>query len=419
MMSNNFKKWLFIFSIAFSIRLIVAIFYLNFDSHALTLMNEEGRRPFLPFGKLSSNIYEVVGDRDGYNSIARNIAFYGRIGQDKYYLAHPPLYPIFLAIFYRLFGCNVYSFLIPQVALDAINAILILFLAECLFNNKRLSIMASLLYVFNPHSILTSIQLYSETLYLFLLLVMFLSLKGILSKPTAKNSIVTGVVMGLTALCRSVFLVFIPFIFIWLTYVFIDQKKKLLIITLGAFLSFALICSIWIIRNYRIFNRPLFSIDYSMVLAKNMPVEAVRSGGYSKILGSGGVLHFINWVRNNPRQYFEFTKTRFKLFIFKAYPEGVSRRNKIVSSIIFYVVFPLGCLGIIAEVIRKQKLSFLILLYILSTAVLHILTGIDSELRYRYPIEVFMGIFACYGVSLIGNLWGRLQGVPGRRSFRA
>lgn len=163
-MANNKRLLISIFLIAFIVRLAVAIFYLNFDSHALTI-----HKPFLPFREGSNAIWRVIGDRDNYNTTANNILVYGTLGQTY---GRPPLYPIYLAICYFFIGFNIFAFFIPQITIASVNGILIFFLAKRMFDNKT-GTMASLFYAFNPHFMLFSIQLYVETLYFFLILSFF------------------------------------------------------------------------------------------------------------------------------------------------------------------------------------------------------------------------------------------------------
>lgn len=392
--NGNFKTLLLIFLLSFILRLAVAIYYYNFDEHALA---SQDRKPFL-FGSYTTS--QIIEDIDRYNSTAKNILDYRRIVQSNTRIPSvpPPIYPIFLSFFYWLFGYNIFSFLIPQISIAAISSILVFLLTQYLFNNKKISVMASLFYACNPHFILIAIQPYSEPLYLFLLLSLFFSFKNMLLKTTLKNSVIAGLFMGLATLCRTVFLVFIPFIFIWLFSVFLNQKRKLVIAMLGVFLPLCLLSGLWAIRNYKVFNRVLFSINYRSFRTGIKLWEYDPSESYLKRY-KYLPLALINWVKDNPGIYLKFCKERFVTFLFEAYPQGVSNRNKIVSSLIFYTVFPLGYLGILREVRKKNKLAILILLYILSTTLLHILTIVDGELRHRLPIELFMGIFASFAIS--------------------
>lgn len=384
-----------IFLISFALRVSAALFYLNFDKHALSL----DRKPFL-YG--SYDTAQILGNRDRYNSKALDIAEYAAIGNGEYSTVHPPLYPFFLAIFYKLFGFNVYSFLLPQIIMDSISSLLVFILAFRLFNNRKIAQLAGLFYAFNPQLILLSIQLYSEPLYFFLMLCVFLCLERLLLKPAIKNMALSGLLMSLAALCRSIFLVFVPFIFIWLAAVLVKDRRRLFISCLGVFLSFSLLTGLWLLRNYRVFNQIIFSRDYQLVVAKEVSKPVYKFERYIEEYPDQGAA-FFKWVKDNPGKYFRHCLSRLNIFLFKPYPEDVTLRHRIVSAAIFFLVFPLGYFGLIVSLIRRNKLALLLGLFILSITTAHILTGQEAELRYRLPIEILLGIFASFAVVSIAN----------------
>jgi len=402
-MANGRRILIFIFLISFAIRLIAAIVYLNFDSQTPSM----DRQPFLPFGEDSNNIRKVVGDRDGYNTVAQNILAYGKIGRvpGRGPSVPPPLYPIFLAICYSVFGYNIFAFFIPHIILASINSIFILRLGQQVFSN-RVGIMASIFYAFNPHFIISSIQLYSETLYFFLILSLFLLCQKLLLKSTPKYAISIGIFMALAALCRSAFFAFIPFIFIWLIIVFYHERRKMLISASIIFCLFLLVYGTWIIGNYKAFPRILFfEISRSVWWETNWLPSDINKVTEYRNKYKDGYTAFINWVKENPKQYFRLCTRRLKTFLFKPYADGVSFRHKVVSSLIFFTIYPLGYLGIAKAFRERKRIATLTLLFISSTIILHVLTSIEGELRYRLPVELFITMFAAYGLSIALNFF--------------
>jgi len=379
------------------LRVAVAIYYFNSNDNVLVIDNQMS----LPLEKDANHLWKMIGNRDGYNTIARNIIVFGQIGQQPWKLPSipPPLYPIFLAICYSIFGFNIFGFFLPHIVLDSINSLLVLFLGQRIFNN-RIGIIASLFYALNPHFIISSVQLGTETLYLFLLLSLFLILQKLLLKPSKKYFIATGIIMALAALCRSVFLVFMPFIFIWLIIVFYSESRKALIFIPIIFLCFLLIYGVWVIRNYLVFHEILFSIDYSSAWNANRPGDSNEEFKYIHEYKSQK-LAFFNLVKDNPRRYFNLCMARLKTFLFKPCVDGVSTRHKIVSSFIFFTIYPLGYLGLYQALREKNKMALLVLLFIIPTVILHVLTIVDGELRYRLPIELFILIFASSGLRAV------------------
>lgn len=400
-MMINRKIVAFIFLASFAIRLITAVFYLNFDAHALSMY----RKPFLPFDK-NSNIWEVIGDRDGYNTLAHNILTQGNIGQASWKNPSipPPLYSIFLAIFYFIFGFNIFGFFIFQIIFASINAVLLFYLSRQIFND-RTAVIASLFYIFNPHFIISSIQLYSENLYFFFVLSVFLFSQKLLLKPSKIYAANLGIFMALAALCRSVFFAFLPFMFIWLIAAFYHQRDKMIILVSTIFLSFSLVYGIWVIRNYKVFNRILFSVDSRAAWEANRPSDINEVVEYRKKYKDEGSA-LINWVKRNPKRYLILCVERLKTLFFKPCVDAVSLRHKIVSTFLFFVIYPLGYIGIFKALKEKKEIALLGLLYIGSKSIFLILTSIDldGELRYRLPVELFITIFAAYGLNF---LWER------------
>ncbi|MEW6075162.1 MAG: glycosyltransferase family 39 protein [Candidatus Omnitrophota bacterium] len=392
------KLLLLVFLLAVALRLFTAIYYLNFDPHAQSVLDG---KPFLGAGYSTD---EIIGDRDRYNNLAQSVSYYGTLAPVAGSETHPPLYPLFLSVFYMLFGYHVYSFLIPQILLDSLNSILIFFLAQYLFVNRKISFISAFFYACNPHFILTSIQLYSEALYFFLIIAVFLSFKELFLKYSMKNVVICGVFLSLAALCRTIFLAFIPFALAWFVYAFRFLKKKMLAGLAVLCATIAFLFMPWLIRNYALFSKPVFSSDYSIVLAKSISLSDPDQAGRYLVNNRAPVSHFIRWALERPSRYLSATKKRFSTFFFDAYPQGVSGRHQFIANIIFYLIFPLGYIGLLVEVWRRQKLPLLIFLFIASTVFVHILTDIDGELRYRLPTEIFLGIFAWYGIMFLSYI---------------
>lgn len=388
-----------LFLVSFIIRCGVAVYYYNFDAHALS---SGERQPFLTG---ETNPSKVLTDIDRYNPMARDLARYGKILQPEGRLPSvpPPLYPIFLAIFYFLFGYNIYSFFIPQIALASAISILIFYFAQHLFKSRILAISAALIYALNPHFVLISIEPYADSLYFFLLVSLVLCLQSSLTNPNAKNLILVGLLMALTVLCRSFFFIFVPFIFFWMAAIFLKQQRKAGRIIFGVLLSFVLIYGVWVVRNYRIFNRVLLSLNFDAAWQVNKPHKRVLAKRYLQRYGNPATA-FLYRVKFNPEDYLLRCKERARIFVLEPSYEGVSGRNRVVSRILFYSLFPLGYLGLVIMALKRDKISLLILLFVIIMTLLHILTVVDGELRHRLPIELFMGIFACFGIRWLGTV---------------
>ncbi|MBN1871953.1 MAG: glycosyltransferase family 39 protein [Candidatus Omnitrophica bacterium] len=396
---GNKTLLIYIFFWAFLVRLITAVFYLNYDEHALTM-----HKPFLSDEIRSTDVMQIVGNRDLYNSIATNIILYGEIGETD---GRPPLYPIFLALSYTFFGYNAFGFFIAQILLASGTALLIFILGERLFN-REIAVLSSVLYIFNPHFILLSIQLYSETLYFFIVLFIFHLCRKAISEPPPKFiDVYLGIAIAVAALCRHVFLVFIPFIFIWMFFVMMGNKKRMLKYIFVIFIVSALLYTPWLVYSYESVVTPtLMSISKSGWEADDYnETERIE---FSPEVYREEVDSFVIWLFKNPKYFVKRIIEQFRIYFLTPYAKGVSLRHKITSTLIFLVLYPLGYLGLIVSIIQRQKIGYLVLLFVLSMVLfhsLHFLTVADGELRYRLPLELFITIYAANGMVSIYNIF--------------
>ncbi|MBN1913114.1 MAG: glycosyltransferase family 39 protein, partial [Candidatus Omnitrophica bacterium] len=120
-----------------------------------------------------------------------------------------PLYPIFLASIYSVFGHNYTAVRIVQCLLGAFLCVLIYLIAKEIFSS-RVALIASLTLCFYKPYILYSYFggpgfLFSENLFTFLLAVfVYFITRSFLPKPGVSNSIIAGFLLGLMALTRPV-----------------------------------------------------------------------------------------------------------------------------------------------------------------------------------------------------------------------
>lgn len=166
-----------------------------------------------------------------------------------------------------------------------------------------------------------------------------------LFEPSIKYAAIVGIFMALAALCRMVFLAFVPFIFLWFIIAFYRERRKMLFLLCTILISFSLIYSVWLIREYKaILTEIVYSLSNPAWRAKEilqLRKDWIAYPNY-KARAIHKVTTFVNWTKENPRQYFGRCKEHLKIFLFSLYAKGVSFRHKIVSSFIFYIIYPLG-----------------------------------------------------------------------------
>ena len=167
---------------------------------------------FAPIDSLTT----LQGDEQAYTSMAESI-FNGSGWQDyagrSSYL--PPLLPIILALTYQLFDVDYNASKILMITLSSLVAPAIFIVSKTLFNNKlAVSLTAAIIVTFYPPSIYYSNMLLTEnaaSLFTPLILISYL-----LTSKTHSfwGAVVSGILWGLAALNRPVFLMLPIFLLI-------------------------------------------------------------------------------------------------------------------------------------------------------------------------------------------------------------
>ena len=172
-----------------------------------------------------------------------------------------PLYSIFLAPFYYLFGTGplfYISLVILQCAILYLTGWISRFILFFFGGTKKYAFLLHALVIFNPNSLITAHLLQSETLFtLFLTLSTFYLFKMVSSKPI-KNMILVGVFAGLLALTRPAGLYMIyalPLIVFFIFVVKVSFYKesgnfRIMSKAIIPLLVALTIVSPWYVRNY-------------------------------------------------------------------------------------------------------------------------------------------------------------------------
>lgn len=160
-------------------------------------------------------------DVSTYDSFAMNILKYGHLYNSAY---QAPGYTYFLAIIYWLFGHSLINVYIVQSVLGTISTLLIYLIAENIFDRRVAKVSAALSLLYWPLTQYSGILL-SETLFIFLFLSGILAFLKALDTGKAKYFAFAAVFFSLSALVRSISLLFI--VFIPLLYVVYRYKHKI------------------------------------------------------------------------------------------------------------------------------------------------------------------------------------------------
>ncbi len=160
----------------------------------------------------NSPFFDVLpGDLGAYDRWARQIVEHGWRGKDIFY--QDPLYPYFLALFYKIMGRELFWVYLAQAFLGACTSLLLVLLGTRIFN-RTAAIFAGLLYALYGPAIYFDGLLLKVTLSAFLFtMAIYLFLEKDL-KEISMSQFFSGFFLGLACLTRANFLLLLPVVFI-------------------------------------------------------------------------------------------------------------------------------------------------------------------------------------------------------------
>lgn len=176
----------------------------------------------------------------------------------------PPLYPFFLAGVYAVFPHE--TFLTARVfnaVVDSLTCVFLFFLVLLLFDNRMTAFISSLVFAVNPLNLFLAGRVRVEPLFglLLVLTVYFLVKEYKKGFPNASKLFFTGIISGLSVLCRPNALMFAGFIVIWLIYLNLKKNPRQLVLSVCFGLGCALVMTPWIIRNYVHYHEFMLTSD--------------------------------------------------------------------------------------------------------------------------------------------------------------
>jgi len=382
---------------------------------------------------------------------AQNIAGGNWVGSKVFFRA--PFYAYFLATVYKIFG---HSYVIPRLIqhlIGSFSCILVYSLAKKLFNRK-VAMVASLLAAFYGMFFYFENELLLDSFLVFFDLLLILLLLRAKDNPKFLNWLVCGIILGTSAITRPTILVFIPFVWLWIFLLFIQdgstsfgfaQDKSLTIKRrLKEVLTF---CVMFLIGSTLV----IFPLTLRNYLAAKDFVLISSQGGINFYIGNNensdgmsAIFYKQDWQYHDFQQMAEKESERslkpseisdfyykkgigfilnqpqkaFKLLVKKLYlfwnKFEISNNQDIYffrrySSLIrilplgFWLIGPLGLVGMVLSS-QKWKNALLPILFVFSymlTVVMFFVTA-----RFRLPVIPFLIIFSSFALVW---LWEKLS----------
>ncbi len=351
-------------------------------------------------------------------------------------------YPIFLGLWYSIFGSKPIVALILQIILSTITTFLIYYLGKYAFS-EPIGALSSFLFSWYPISVFTSKLITDEHLFLVVLYFgLMLLLRETSNRIQRKWSwLVYGVVFGYAAMIRT-HAIIMPLV-VAVTYLSIGYSKKKIFINFIAIIAVMQLINLpWVIRNYKAWKVPvIYTATGHFVYGQlNSAARGFGGGhipirgeeGYSEELeeacmsGNEGICHQVankvmtKWCIDHPLQFMILGTEKVLEFmgvnhrgvwpLWFEYAEGSFDQKRALSSHArfilehfaygaYYILFFSFILSVVVFTISFKKMphsSKAAVTALLATICFYLAEHffIYADRKYRYPLEPIMLIFA-------------------------
>jgi 4-amino-4-deoxy-L-arabinose transferase-like glycosyltransferase len=342
-----------------------------------------------------------------------------------------PLYPLFLALIYFLFGRQFLAVRIIQAVIGAFLPLVVYFLGRRLFDG-RVGQIASWVMVFYPIFLLYPLALVTENLFFLLVPLMMLCLLNAIDTSRRLYYLLAGLLLGLAILTRSVISGFVLLVLPWLWYYTSDKREALkswgLILLSGAMLTVP-----WSIRNTLLYSQFVFvesSMGFNFYLGYHpdgtgtfdspIAVDFVEGiGGFNapdleteKLVHNLGMERGLAFIKEDPvravwllvsklSHFLRLDKKAALFFYSNNFLGELSSLILLLALLVlcvpWVVVLLLSVVGMSFSEITKDK----VLIYLLFSYFIGIHTLIMAEPRFHLVLVPFLAIFAVQGARTL------------------
>lgn len=365
----------------------------------------------------------LYADAKAYDNIAVNImSGYGFSlvpdGSPIPTTQRTPMYPLFLAGIYIIFGHNYVAVKIIQAILGALSCIIIFYITNITYRNKMVAIIASLitaLYVpfirgFNYYG--GPALLLSEYFYIFMLGMAILTTLIFVRDGKKWSGMLSGICIGFTVLTRPEFIVFPLLLIGYLFYISKLSVKRTVYKYFIMYFFMLMILLPWTIRNYIVQKKfiPLTTLNGLVFWLGN---NSLANGGWAypenyaattkqvenlceyeqnKVFLETGIKE----IKKNPQRM-------PKLLIKKILVHWAPFEKKFEIFNPYYAILLLLSSIRIFFLKRLNIFENVLMIIFLATTITAVLTW--GEPRYRYPYEYFLIVFAAFSLNKIFKIY--------------
>ena len=314
-----------------------------------------------------------------------------------------PVYPLVVALAFRLFGVFSHA---AAFALLAFNSIFAAFTSWTIYRisgrlcNETVALWSGWVWALLPSSFYFSVfWIWETTLSAFLLSALFLLTLVLEERSRLSYWCGYGVLWGIAGLTNPSLLVWLPFAAGWIVVHYNRRRQPLVLAVIVSALVFCLTLSPWLVRNYFAFGNPLllrggFGIN---LRAGNNPaaqgwwvtdytcnnpsfLEQYKRFGESEFVAYEG--HMARqWIAEHPRRFTVLTLRRI-VFFWAGIPHQGAGEGKNAVFVLFSL---LSLLGLALAIKRGMPGAFLFISLLLVYPLVYYITF--PQPRYRHVIE--------------------------------
>lgn len=422
-MGNNRKILGAIFLLALLARLFSAsaIGGLNRSPHNVIL----GQSDSIKYADLAENIlYHKTLSFNGKNPTAWSL----------------PGYPVFLALFYLLFGSRYIFAKIAQCILGALTCVMIYLIAKKVTGKKE-ALLSGAISIFYPFLIFWNALFLTVTLFTFLLACFVYYFLKMEEKPSLKNISVCGVLIGLATLTRAPTIIFPLFLLWWAVMNLRRYSWKSFGIVSGLIFFMFVTMSPWFIRNYLVFREfiptttqggVIFCAAHNKFTANDSEyIGGIYSWSNRKRLYENFEYVNLTELEKNSIGYqlgFDFLKKNHKvipkllyrkslrfwgIFVDSKKPTSQRLQSSItIYSLSYGLLVPFAIIGFFLSLRKRRKFFIIYLVILMGYIGILFLFGLK---RFRAPLEPYLIIFAAIGIF---GIYDSMKGYISRWSQR-
>jgi 4-amino-4-deoxy-L-arabinose transferase-like glycosyltransferase len=340
------------------------------------------------------------------------------------------LYTGYLIAIYKVFGLNpIVARLIQAILVGLLQPYIAYRIGRSLFNPVT-GLAAAILTAFYTYFIYYSATLMTEPFYIVAILAsLWLGMRIVMDEDTSesdssrtgtKNRLWMGILLGLSlgaaVLLRQLFILFVPFLFIWIWWA--SGKRNVRVLAVSALIIIILVVP-FTIYNYLRFDRfvllnsnagyALFWSNHPIYGTRFVPILSGEIGSYRELippellsldeaaLDQALLRQGIGFIVQDPARYVLLSISRIPPY-FMFWPSSSSGLISNVARVTsFGIMLPFMLYGLFRSFVSRKiplimQPVFLLYMFILVYSAIHILTW--TLVRYRLPVDAVLVIFA-------------------------